>query len=43
MRNPERTKNVSTPRNPAPIQGIPPWNAITASTAKARTPSSAGM
>ena len=42
MRKPERTKNVSTPMNPPSMCGIPPWNIITARTAQARTPSSAG-
>src|SRR5579872_2143589 len=43
MRNPESTKKVSTPRNPAGRNGTPLWNAMTPSTAKARTPSRAGM
>ena len=40
MRNPERTKKRSTPRNPPRIQ--PKWYATTATTAIARSPSSAG-
>ena len=43
MRKPERTKKVSTPRKPASSHGMPPWKAITPSTAKARMPSRAGM
>ena len=43
MRNPDRTKNASTPKNPAGRNDKPPWYAITARTAKARMPSSAGM
>ena len=42
MRNPERTKKASTPMNPPSMCGIPPWNIITARTAQARMPSSAG-
>ena len=42
MRNPDRTKKASTPMNPPSMWGIPPWNIITARTAQARMPSSAG-
>ena len=42
IRNPERTKNASTPMNPPPMNGMPPWNIMTATTAAARTPSRAG-
>jgi len=42
IRKPERTKKASTPMNPPSMCGIPPWNSMTARTAKARTPSSAG-
>ncbi len=42
IRNPERTKNASTPMNPPSMCGMPPWNIMTATTAQARIPSSAG-
>src|SRR5579875_3795861 len=42
MRKPERTKKVSTPRNPPGSQETPPWKASTPRTATPRRPSSAG-
>jgi len=42
IRNPDSTKNVSTPRNAPPSPETPAWNSTTAATARARTPSSAG-
>jgi len=42
IKKPDRVKNVDTPRYPPLIQETPPWNTSTASTASARTPSSAG-
>jgi hypothetical protein len=39
MRNPERQKKASTPRNP-PVKWVTPaWYAMTAATANARIPS----
>ena len=42
MRNPESTRNTSTPMNPAVAYVLPAWNSITAITANARIPSSDG-
>jgi hypothetical protein len=43
MRKPDKTKNVSTPMKPPVATARPPWNIMTATTAKARTPSRPGM
>ncbi len=43
IRYPERTKKVSTPRNPPGICPVPKWNAMTDRTATARNPSRAGL
>jgi hypothetical protein len=42
MRNPDSVKNVETPRTPPLARWNPAWKAMTASTATARSPSSAG-
>ena len=42
IRNPETTKNTSTPMNPPPTPGRPAWNRTTARTATARRPSMSG-
>jgi len=42
MRKPDSTKNASTPRNPPGAHPAPKWYAMTAATANARKPSSAG-
>ena len=42
MRHPLSTKNASTPRNPPGAHPAPKWYAMTAATANARKPSSAG-
>ena len=43
MRNPESTKNTSTPKKPPPIHETPPWNSSTSTMPSARTPSRPGM
>ena len=43
IRYPERTKKVSTPRNPPGICPVPKWNAMTDPTATARKPSRVGL
>jgi signal transduction histidine kinase len=43
IRKPLSTKKTSTPRNPPVAQPKPPWNSSTATTARPRSPSSAGM
>ena len=40
MRNPDSTKNTSTPSSPPSTPATPPWYSSTAMTAKARMPSS---
>jgi hypothetical protein len=42
MRNPEMTKNTSTPAKPPGAAAGKAWNASTASTATARRPSTSG-
>ena len=42
MRYPDSVKNTETPRKPPVAQPNPAWNAKTAMTASARTPSSDG-
>jgi hypothetical protein len=42
IRNPDRVKNVDTPRKPPEAQATPPWKSSTATTATARSPSNAG-
>src|SRR5215510_7105416 len=42
IKYPLSTKKTSTPRKPPGIHDIPSWNASTASTASARTPSRPG-
>jgi hypothetical protein len=42
MRNPDSVKNVDTPRNAPCVPGTWAWNTTMASSATARSPSSAG-
>ena len=42
IRNPDTTKNTSTPKNPPCIHENPPWYSSTTATDNARSPSSDG-